>query len=127
MRYASCLLALIVVGLADAQYRFPPVVFSYSNGCTESLRTGKPLYVYVGWRPGVDTPDAVIGMTPTLTGYAGPCVVVAVAKGGDMVWRATLPCNATVGQLADARKEVRPAVVDPFRFVQSATATVCRT
>lgn len=68
-----------------------PCVAGYSTMRLLALETGRPLVVGVGCEP-----PSGPWLTVRWDGFpveGKPCVVVALPKGGDLVWLATLPSN----------------------------------
>lgn len=120
-------LLLIATG-ALGQYQALPVYYSYNDGCKESVRSGKPMVVFVGHVPRVGIGGAVLTTVNTLGNeYPQQCVVVSIPQGGDVLWKATLPITISDVELA---KEVSRAAV-PFRPVlavqQPRAANYCPT
>lgn len=112
MRTIAVLL-LIATG-AFAQYQAPPMYYRYNEGCAESLRTGKPLLVFVGHVPRVSA-DGVVHATVNTLGkdYPAQCVVLSVPDSGVNIWKTTLPMTVNRAEIA---KAVKPSTVpfDPF-------------
>ena len=78
---------------APAPPQAPPARSAYALAFSASLADGRPLVIGVGCQP--PSGDWHRCDTPFLTGYPGPCIVVALPRGGDLFWKATLPAGAT--------------------------------
>lgn len=118
---------LIVVMLVVAQPpvappppQAPPVNPTYQEATAESIRRNVPLVVFIGV-PRRHIAGAVSCEVESLTGYAGPCVVVGVPSGatgvpgGEAVvyWRATLPRSATDEAIRASFAMTRKSVYNP--------------
>lgn len=91
----------------------PPLHYNYVEGCAESVRTNKPLIVWVGCRALFDVPNTVTAIAPTLSGYPQQCVVIADPKNESIWWRTTLSNPVSMVTL---EKEVnRKAAIVSFR------------
>src|SRR5260370_29776966 len=85
------------LALTFGQERKP---LSYTDAHAESLRTGKPLIVWVG-RPNRDVAGYICCSVASLDGYKPPCCVVSVPVEGVIFWRATLPAIPTDEEIHD--------------------------
>lgn len=96
------------------------LVFSYHDGYAESVRTKTPLVTGIG----CIAPDGpwVNSTASSLPGYQSPCIVISLPRGDTLYHHATLPANATAGQIRAALPQGRipPQNGVPFR-VQSPT------
>lgn len=98
----------------------PPVELSYQEAMAESVRTTKPLVVYVG-KDGQALDCAVVTFSKTLEGYPKECTVVSrPEKDGNVYWVATISSRASRDDIIKSlsKKEVRAASQEPFRLVQ---------
>lgn len=80
---------------------------SYESQRKKAIKTGQPLVVFNKCDP-VMVPFRVLfaESPPTgLSGYPYPCVIVSIARAGELYWLATLPSNATVDQIEKAIAE----------------------
>lgn len=121
MRTTIILLSIFaVVGIASAQYRFPPVYDDYPTGSRKALEAGKPLVTFVGVQP-FEVDGAVVCMTLYLPEYPAQCIVLS--KDGYYKKQFPLGTNCEViCKEVEKLKGVDRRPVDPFRFITRAPA-----
>lgn len=124
MRTIIILLSIFaVVGIAPAQYRFPPVYDDYPTGSRKALEAGKPLVTFVGCMP-FEVDGAVVCMTTYLPEYPAQCMVVS--KGG--YWVKTMPMGTKCDDVCKEVGRLSVPAVNTFqdRFARIATAPTVR-
>lgn len=123
------LLALMLGQGVPPPPQVPPMKLSYQEAMAESVRTTKPLVVYVG-KDGQTLDCAIVTFSKTLEGYPKECTVVSrPEKDGNVYWVATISTRASRDDIVKSlsKKEVRASSPDPFRVFQQQASTVCRT
>lgn len=120
--------AAIAIAQAQASYQAPAVVkpsptptpikpepsskSPYMIALNSALENDKLLLIYVGG-PLTNRAGSVSVQVSRLEGYPVKCLVLSIPLNGEMVWKATLPLDATNAQIDKAFKGVsQPA--DPF-------------
>lgn len=114
------LLALMLGQGVPPPPQVPPMRLSYQEAMAESVRTTKPLVVYVG-KDGQALDCAIVTFSKTLEGYPKECTVVSrPEKDGNVYWVATISSRASRDDIIKSlsKKEVRASSQEPFRLVQ---------
>jgi len=114
------LLALMLSQGVPPPPQVPPMKLSYQEAMAESVRTAKPLVVYVG-KDGQTIDCAIVTFSKTLEGYPKECTVVSrPEKDGNVYWVATISSRASRDDIIKSlsKKEVRASSQEPFRLVQ---------
>lgn len=77
-------------------------MYTYEQGCTTALNSGKPLVIGVGCAAPVDPQGTrwVSACTKYLAGYPSPCVVVCYPSGGYLYYQVTLHPTANTAVVA---------------------------
>jgi hypothetical protein len=94
------------LGIAVAPMPIESTIYDdYDKAYAESLRTRKPLVVWVGQRPR-SYGGTVACYQPTFSDYPAKCVVVSKPGDGTIYWVATLDGAPMAAQIDDALKRM---------------------
>jgi hypothetical protein len=94
----------VAIAIAQAQQASPtPVVpvtpvktaLTYNEGCSEAIRTGKKLVVYVGLKSEPND-DCIVCEVASLPNYPAKCIVHARAVNGVVGWEKILDANGAI-------------------------------
>ena len=120
---------LLFVGVATAQYRFPPVYHTYTDGAKKAQAEGKYLVTFVGCQPH-EVEGTVVCTVIHLPEYPGQCVIISK----DGYWKKTIDgvpscetiCNA-VHHMTSTKREVQATTAPALfsRIAQSSRGGSC--